>query len=713
MALKPLEYFRARMNLGKTKVTEAPIRDPKKVAVKKLGQVIKGSGSGDFEDNPVDLAEVQRAYYTDSYIRRAIDKYSGLMFKNGWELQGKNQAAIDYVNTRLKLMAEATETSIDSILATLAADYVLFGNAYLVKARQKGAMATGVKAVGYTNNQPIAGYFVLAASTITISRDEVGKILSYQQTTASGTNIEYKPTEVIHIAYRKPSTRAYGVPFIFNALDDVKILRQIEENVARLIYRNLFPLYMYQVGSEKPGFEATDEEIEAVREEIRNMPMDGGIVVPERHNIKVVGSNGQAIDANGYLAYFRQRVFTGLGVSDTVMGVGGTANRSTSDNQAADLFDMVKDFQRGFAEAIKMSIIYELLFEGGYDPTINKDDEINFFFHEIELDSKIKKENHAVQLFTQNAITHDEMRLLMGLDPVADESRLYFNLVTIPTAQQSAAATATDAQATATQQATAANNAGQNKNQPANQNGSKPSPGKPKASLESFEENFSNKVLTEAEKVVTLVQELEVQKYTQSLEAYWNQALDDVIARVRRHEDVNQIKGLTTRLIKGMMDSKSKQYLEQAISLGFRSGREKVGIHSLALHQNDVKEAVQKGKQSIDKVIEELEMSLDKLTTVADEKRIAYVESAFHANKYRLKMISNTMLYSSYNMGFALAAVAAKQDKLLVHSTETACAVCQAKPGEIKLDSNWRDSIPPHHPNCNCELTLAVPEEGH
>ena len=705
--MNPLEYVRARMKLSK--LTEAPIRDPKKVAVKKVGQVIKGSGGGDFEDSPVDLAEIGRAYYTDSYIRRAVDKYASLMFKNGWELQGKNEAATEYVWTRLKLMAEATGTSIDELLTQLASDYVLYGNAYLVKARQTGSSAaTGVNAIGYTGTKPVAGYFILAPTTITVSREDTGKIVSYQQETGSGQGITYKPEDIIHFAYRKPSSRAYGVPFIYNALDDVKILRQIEENVARLIYRNLFPLYMYQVGTDKPGFEATDEEIEIVREEIRDMPMDGGIVVPERHNIKVIGAEGNAIEATGYLSYFRTRVFTGLGVSDTVMGVGGTANKSTSDNQSADLNDGVKDFQRGFAETAKMGIIYELLFEGGFDPVLNPDDEVNFLFHEIELDSKIKKENHYIQMFTQNAITHDEMRNLMGLDPVADEARLYFNMVTGALAQQAA----DNALAQAQQSQSAANNAGNNKDQPENQSGKSLSPGKTKKESKAAIEKNSNKVLTESAEVVTLTLELEVDKYKQSLEEYWTQALEDSVARLKRGEDAKTVKSLTTRLIHGLMENKNKQYLEQAVLTGFRSGREEIGISNLALHRKDVEEAVQKGKQSIAKVVEELEMALDRLVEIEDEKRIAFIESAFHANKYRLKLISKTMLYSSYNIGFALAAIAAKQATVLVHSTETACKACQIKSGEVVLDEDWKEKIPPHHPGCNCKLTLAVPEEG-
>ena len=690
-ALNPLEYVRAKMKVGRIK--EAPggaKRDPKKVQVKKVGQAIKGGGGGgDFEDSPVDLEEIGKAYYTDSYIRRAVDKYAGLMFKNDWELQGKNDAALEYLDTRFKLIAEATGSSMEEMLMQLANDYVLYGNAYLVKARQKGSQAgaTGVKAVGYTSNQPVAGYFVLAPTTVTVSRDEFGKILKYQQSTSGGQGVEYKPEDIIHFAYHRPTGRAYGVPFIFNALDDVKILRQIEENVARLIYRNLFPLYMYQVGSEKPGFEATDEEIDAVREEIRDMPMDGGIVVPERHNIQVIGAEGNAIDANGYLKYFRQRVFTGLGVSDSVMGVGDSANKSTSDNQSADLNDAIKEFQRGFAEIMKTQVINEILFEGGFDPVVNPDDEVKFLFSEIELDAKIKKENHIIQMFTQNAITHEEMRMMMGLEPVPDENRLQANM--FMKVDQGAAAQ------------------GDNKDQPANQHGKKQSPGKPNRKNEALSEKNNEKVLTEANEVVTLTSELDVFKYTSILEDYWNKAKSDVVNRVARGESMKIIPALTTRLIHDMMKNRNRQYLEKAIVKGFRNGREQVGFE-IPLAKREVEKAIQKGQKSIDKVITELEEALQKASEIEEAKRIAYIESAFHANKYRLRLISKTMLYAAYNHGVGLAGNAGGIESMNIVSNETACKTCESQIKTIELTGDWLSQLPPHHPGCECYAVLNV-----
>ena len=707
------EFMKETVKRWRTK--EAPgsasARDPKKIAIKRLGQAIKSGGGGDFEDSPVDLEEVQRAYHTDSYIRRAVDKYAGLMFKNGWDFTGKNEAATEYVWTRFKLMSEGTGKSMDQLLSALAHDYILYGNAYLVKARQKGSQAgaTGVNAVGYTGKQPIAGYFILPATTVTVARDELGKIMSYQQDVGGGSALTFKPEDIVHFTYKQPTGRAYGVPMVFNVLDDVQILRQIEENVARLVYRNLFPLYTYQVGLDKPGFEATDEEIDEIREQIRDMPMDGGLVLPERHNIKVVGAEGSAIDAEPYLKYYRQRVFTGLGVSDSVMGIGDTSNKSTSDNQAADLFDMVKEFQRTFTDQLQVGVVNEVLFEGGFDPTLNIDDEVRFFFEEIELDAKTKKENHIVQLFAQNVITHEEMRAAIGLDPVTDEGRLYFNMVTIATSQ---------AQAEITAQAQAANNAGDNKDKPANQSGKQSSPGKAKASDEtkkqSISEKVEEKVLTEEPVMVTLTTELSIDSYIDSMSKVWNNLSDDVVTMMKAGKPFEHIRGLAVEIMRQSLRGHNRQYISDAMMKGLYSGREelnKPGQTNLSL-TFAMEQIVAKGDRYVNRLADDMVTLLQKAYSEESlDEKLSKAIGAFNSNKYRLSFIANTELYRAYNYGRATAAKEAGLETVDV-VTHKGCDQCKDKQGQVVLtDSGLLDAVPPHHPNCTCLVQLNMPAE--
>lgn len=719
------DYFglSKRQNIEELSVEEAVARDPKKIAIKKLGQALKGSGGGDFEEPTVDLEEISRAYHTDSYIKRAVDKYSELMFKESWDISGKNEAASEYVWMRLKMMTEATGQPIDQLFSQIANDLVLFGNAYVIKARQKGSTSIpGVNAQGYTGKQPVAGYFVLPPTTIQISRDDQGKVLQYQQDAGGGTAFAIKPEDMIHFVYKRPSGRAYGIPFIYNVLDDVKILRQLEENVARLVYRNLFPLYLYKVGIDKPGFEATDEEIEEIRDQIRDMPMDGGIVVPERHDIKAIGAEGSALNADPYLKYFRQRVFTGLGVSDTVMGVGGTASRSTSDNQAADLFDGVKEFQRIYADTIQLGIINELLFEGGFDPVVNPDDEVVFAFHEIQLDAKIKKENHATQLFTQNVITHEELRAQIGLDPVTDEGRLYFNMVTGALAQQAADNAMAQAQATSAQQG--ANNAGDNKDKPANQHGKQSSPGAPKRESDGEKATISEKVEENAEEVLTqgngmvnLTSELTIENYLQSMKLSWDNLRDDVVQMIKNGKSENEVRGFATELVRQTLRSRSRQYIVEAMNKGLDSTTRELNqpINTASLNFSFAYDKITaKSSSYIDRLINDVDKLISKAyveDTMTD--RLLKVVGAFNSNEYRLSFIAKTELYRAYNYGRAVAAREAGLESVKASYQEHGCKECVDKVNDtiVLADIDLIEAVPPHHPNCTCLVKLNMPAE--
>lgn len=686
-----LQQLRKSVRLRVT--SEAPAqakRDPKKTGVARIGQAIKSQGGGgDFEASPIDLSEIARAYYTDSYIRRAVDKHSALMFKNGWEISGKNDQAVEYVWTRLKLMAEATGQSIDSLLQEISDNMVLYGNSYVVKARaKKNGLPAGVTAIGYSGKQPIAGYFVLPPMNVTVSRDDNGKILAYEETAgAGGEGVTYKPEDIIHFPYRRPSGRAYGVPFIYNSLDDVKLLRQIEENVARLIHRNLFPLHLYKVGLTTPGFEATDEEIEELREEIRQLPMDGALVVPERHNIEVVGAQGQAIDANGYLKYFRERVFSGLGVSDTIMGVSGTANKSTSDNQSADLNDTVKDFQKVYTDIIKFSIINELLFEGGFDPVLNPDDEVEFIFHEIEFDAKIKRENHVVQMFMQNAITFEEMRQLLGFEVGADEGRLYNGMFAKATSSEGAAAQ------------------GNNQDQPENQAGKALSPGEPSTSEGGKRAGVSEKTkLTEGDQLVTLSESLDVGAFTETMEEKWRLAAKDARDRLESGQKPKIVTAFTTGLFEQTAKEQLRPFIEKSFLTGFQKGLSQIENAWIKLQPGDTQTAIGDVTRPFNRLMRDMEQAFK--DSVDQENATAFIDHAFSANQYRIRFAAKRMAYEAYNYGVALSAERAKRESVYVAHKPNCCAQCMEAPGEIALVPGWRESIPPHHINCECIITL-------
>ncbi|MED3353251.1 hypothetical protein P4388_32615, partial [Bacillus thuringiensis] len=264
-----------------------------------------------------------------------------------------------------------------------------------------------------------------------------------------------------------PAGRPFGDPWIAPVLEDVRLLRKVEENAGLLLYRHIFPLLAYTVGTDQPGQQATDTELTELQSVIENLPTDGAILLPERHKVEAIDIS--TIDGRPYLDYFEQRVFTGLGMSQVDMGRGDTANRNTADAMSGIKADRVKGWQKAIQTKIDKYMIDEILIEGGFDPLVNPDFDINFVFDEFEQEKKIAKENHALLMWNSNIATWEETRIECGREPVADESRLAFQMI---------GATTTDAEV-------------DNKNAPENQNGKRTAP---KKKTEALQESVFNHI---------------------------------------------------------------------------------------------------------------------------------------------------------------------------------------------------------------------------
>lgn len=428
----PINYIKS-LFIGRKNIKEAAKDEENPLArtIKRLGYHMRGSAArDDFITPEFDLYQVKDAYDTDCYIRQAFDRYIELMFKQGSTITYKDQRVKEYLSKRLVMLGDAMGQPVEHFWREISDDLVQYSNCFIVKKRvnpEDLPKMPGVTVRGLgKNGKPIGAYFRLAPQTMQIKVDANGTIKKYKQVVGQDEK-EFKPVDIIHIAYKKPAGRFFGVPFVLPVLDDVRLLRKLEDNVAKLVYRHLYPLFVYKVGLDKPGYEASDGEIENMQEEIQNMPIDGGLVVPERHSIDLLTAD-ETISAEKYLEYFEKRVFTGLGVSQTIMGRADTSNRSTAENQSSEMRDKVKAIQTVLENYINAFIIRELLMEGGFDPVLNPEQKAIFEFNEIDVDLKIKKENQAVYLFEHNCWTHEEMRQALGMEPVGDESRLHNNM---------------------------------------------------------------------------------------------------------------------------------------------------------------------------------------------------------------------------------------------------------------------------------------------
>ena len=155
------------------------------------------------------------------------------------------------------------------------------------------------------------------------------------------------------------------------------------------------------------------------------------MILPFRHNVDVIGANGASLDASSYIDHFKERVAIGLGVAPHHLGMSmAGGNRSMSERLDTALYDKIKQFQKQFAEMVRVHILNELLFEGGFDPLVNPyessvSDRCFFKFNEIDVDTQVKKETHIIQKYVSSLITLTEARTQLNIDPEVELGELY------------------------------------------------------------------------------------------------------------------------------------------------------------------------------------------------------------------------------------------------------------------------------------------------
>lgn len=418
----------------------------------------KGNSDTDFEDPDFDLEDIQNGYNTDSYIRQGVDKYVDQIFKEGYSFYGTDTNAVEYLKLRLSYIAEASNTPTNQLLMDIAEDIVKYGNCMVVKARSNdpNALPQGANVTGLYGKDPVCGYFCANPVSMKCKRDDYGTVTSWQQETDRGKQ-EFNPEDVVHFYYKREKGNAYGTSFLIPVLDDVRALRQAEENVLKMMYRNIYPFYHVAVGTEEQT--GTSKEVEELKTAIDGMDVEGGLVTTERVKITPIASD-KVIDAEPYLKYMESRVFSGMGIPEIMFGRGNTANRSTGDNMTSEMADRIRAMCRVIEMFFNSFIIKEILMEGGYDPVLNPDQSVEFRFNDNDVDVMIKKQVHAIYKYEHNAITEDEMRDELGMDPIPDGDRekLFVELITRETLRVQAELDTQVAKATATETGTSETN---------------------------------------------------------------------------------------------------------------------------------------------------------------------------------------------------------------------------------------------------------------
>lgn len=371
-----------------------------------------------------DMREPFTLVDTEAYLKQAINRKLALMFRNGFEITGERPELADYIKRRLSTMEYVTERPTANLFRDVLVQLSLCSNCFLFKIRDEKASG-GVRTEINKNRIPIAGYQLIPPDSI-FPYLANGKIVKWRRYYQTGKPYDdFAPEEIVHLHWDRKPGQIFGTPRTIAVRDDVFALRRLEENVELLFINHLFPLFHVKVGTDDDPVDYFDNgtsELDYVKFQIENMPKEGVFVSDHRTVIEAVGAQSEALKFDELIKHLKGRVFSGLGMSAVDMGEGDTANRSTADNISQVLKDSIKSDLDIFGQEIRLKVFKELFMETNISMSVqNAVAGTKIEWHEVDTDGKVKEENHAMTMFTNQMVTRSEARKRMKMKPLEKE----------------------------------------------------------------------------------------------------------------------------------------------------------------------------------------------------------------------------------------------------------------------------------------------------
>ena len=459
------------------------------------------------------------------------------------------------------------------------------------------------------------------------------------------------------------------------------MLRKIEGNSLSQIYRYANPITQVKIGLEKPEGWATEQEIKDAQKEIEKYNNDGLLITNERTQIISIGADGEALDITKYMEYFEKRVFSALNVSASMMGRGGA--KQDADSMEEQEHDTVKFFQRQISTFVEQQMFLEMLQEGGFDPIGNSEDIVRFKFEEINLETRIKKETHALNLFQGNLVPFSEARVRIGKDAEIDQNELYMNMIVTPhdLAVASAKSVGTSGAETTSQRTTSA------KVQPSNQHGTTTM--KVKESVD----------ITEQMSEKTKEHRAEFRHKFEKVYEKWQAARNDIV-------DNGEMPSIILPVARDGIIKEFKNKAAVEMSLGVQKALSDTRKSADMLRQISSRLIDEQIERIVTKVFKDVHK---KLKALGNDGTKTDKRAAFDVCEYRIRFLSEHIIPKSFWYGYVKTCQYLKVPEVFVHFHGSPDQ--EEYKSIIKTNKFSLDDIPAFHAYCSCKIGLDKEKE--
>lgn len=377
----------------------------------------------------LDLSDLWKAYTADGYIQRTVDLIAAMVYHTGIRWQTDSQVLDNYLTARFEIGRLVNGYDWDRLMRFVAFEFVLYGNAFLIKSTTNRLRSLYGREI---RTPAIAAWYPVPARCMfpVVSRDGVsleGWMLKTKPLSQSGMYVErYFPLDqVVHLAHRRPVDSPYGVPVLLGAVEDIRGLRQIEEEVLRMIHRFVNPRLHISTPDLTGTGSGIRPDMQQIVEAINQMSSDAVLVTMPGQEVKIIGAESFALRAEPYLEYFAKRAISGLGMNEVTIG----QKQQDPDMDTLDLSlrMLVRSLQRELADQLVLGMIQPLLDEGNWERV-----SVSMQFGEPDSRHVLRLYTIISNLYAQSVITLKEARRMMQLPEEFDEKDMYVWRVYLP-----------------------------------------------------------------------------------------------------------------------------------------------------------------------------------------------------------------------------------------------------------------------------------------
>lgn len=373
-----------------------------------------GISPEEYTDMEYDLTEHSRIIDTEAIVATIFRKKRQLILKNGFEINSSSDRNLKYIQQRLTELEFVTSQSFKDLIAEITENLVNYNNCFILKYRKEESSSGSIRSLPSGKEfKPIAGLFALASPTIdTATNPKTGQIIRYRHRITEQFSKQFKKDDIFHIYENKRVGMTIATPPLEAVKDDIILLRSVESDCESLIHRHANPIIQVKVGTDdQPARVLGDgtSEIDVYSDIIAHMAEEGGVSIPHRVDISLLGAESHALRLETYLNYFKSRVLLGLGISEVDLGGSGGIGGSAA-VASQSLKDEVRSYQECIANFVSNYIFNELLLESPMYANkhfIPENERVYIKFIEHDLDKKIKIESHYLNLFVSGLISKE------------------------------------------------------------------------------------------------------------------------------------------------------------------------------------------------------------------------------------------------------------------------------------------------------------------